>query len=66
MFDFTILTEYFVLVVFAACLVVGYCLKHGSFFEWINNNNIPVILSVFSGLYVEKNCIKLKGELLWE
>lgn len=50
MFDFTILTEYFVLVVFAACLVAGYCLKHGSFFEWINNSDIPVILAVFGAL----------------
>ena len=59
--DFAILTEYFELVVLVACLVVGYCLKHGSFFEWINNNDIPVILAVFgaalnlfvSGLSIE-------------
>jgi hypothetical protein len=48
--DFTILTEHFVLVVMVACLVVGYCIKHGSFFEWIPNNDIPVILAVFGAL----------------
>ena len=48
--DFTILTEHFVLVVLVACLVVGYCIKHGSFFEWIPNNDIPVILAVFGAI----------------
>lgn len=48
--DFAILTEYFELVVLAACLVVGYCVKHGSFFEFINNNDIPVILAVFGAV----------------
>lgn len=48
--DFSILTEHFVLVVVVACLVVGYCIKHGSFFEWIPNDDIPVILAVFGGL----------------
>lgn len=50
MMDFAILTEYFVLVVMAACLVVGYCIKHGSFFKWIPNNDIPVVLSAFGAL----------------
>lgn len=48
--DFTILTEYFELVVLVACLVVGYCLKHASFMKWIPNNDIPVILAVFGAL----------------
>ncbi len=48
--DFNVLAEYFVLVVVVACLVVGYCIKHGSFFEWIDNNDIPVILCVFGAL----------------
>jgi hypothetical protein len=48
--DFSVLTEYFVLVVVLACLCVGYCIKHGSFFEWIPNNDIPVILAVFGAL----------------
>lgn len=61
MMDFTALTEYFVLVVVLACLVVGYIIKHASFLKWIPNNDIPVILAVFgaalnlivSGLSVE-------------
>ena len=44
--DFTILTEYFVLVVLVACLVVGYIIKHATFFKWIPNDDIPVILAV--------------------
>lgn len=48
--DFSIITEHFVLVVILACLVIGYAIKHASFFKWINNNDIPVILAVFGGL----------------
>lgn len=44
--DFTILTEHFVLVVLVACLVVGYIIKHATFFKWIPNDDIPVILAV--------------------
>lgn len=44
--DFTILTEHFVLVVVAACLVIGYVVKHASFFKWIPNDDIPVVLAV--------------------
>lgn len=44
--DFTTLTEYFVLVVLVACLVVGYIIKHATFFKWIPNDDIPVILAV--------------------
>lgn len=59
--DLNILTEYFVLVVMVACLVVGYIIKHATFFKWINNSDIPVILaavgaiinSIVSGLSVE-------------
>lgn len=59
--DFTTLTEYFVLVVMVACLVVGYIIKHATFLHWIKNDDIPVILavigaalnSVVSGLSVE-------------
>lgn len=59
--DLSILTEHFVLVVVVACLVVGYIIKHATFFKWINNRDIPVILagigvivnSIVSGLSVE-------------
>ena len=59
--DFTFLTEYFVVVVLVACLVVGYIIKHATFLKCINNDDIPVILSVFgaclnlavSGLSIE-------------
>lgn len=48
--DFTILSEYFVLVVMLACLVVGYIIKHASFLKWIPNNDIPVILAVVGAI----------------
>ena len=44
--DFTILTEHFVLVVLVACLIIGYIIKHATFFKWIPNDDIPVILAV--------------------
>ena len=59
--DFTVLTENFVVVVVVACLVVGYIIKHATFFKWIKNDDIPMILAligavlnaVVSGLSVE-------------
>ena len=48
--DFTILTEHFVLVVLVACLVIGYIIKHATFFKWIPNDDIPVILAVFGAV----------------
>ena len=44
--DFTFLNEYFVAVVMVACLVVGYIIKHATFFKWPSNDNIPVVLAV--------------------
>lgn len=57
--DFTQLTQYFVLVVMIACLVVGYIIKTS--FDKIPNKYIPTILAVVgavlnavvSGLSVE-------------
>lgn len=48
--DFTILTEYFVLVVVVACLIIGYIIKHATFLKWVNNNDIPVILAVVGAI----------------
>lgn len=45
--DFAFLNDYFVAVVMVACLVVGYIIKHATFFKWLNNDNIPVVLAVF-------------------
>lgn len=42
--DFTQLTNYFVLVVMVACLVVGYIVKTS--FDMISNKYIPTILAV--------------------
>lgn len=44
--DLTILSEYIVFVVMVACLVVGYIIKHATFFKWVNNKDIPAILAV--------------------
>ena len=42
--DFTHLTQYFVLVVMVACLVVGYIIKTS--FDKVPNKYIPTILAV--------------------
>ena len=44
MVDFTQLTQYFVLVVVVACLVVGYIIKTS--FDFVSNKYIPTILAV--------------------
>lgn len=57
--DFTTLTQYFVLVVVVACLVVGYIIKTS--LDFIPNKYIPTILAllgavlnpIVSGLSVE-------------
>lgn len=48
--DFAFLNEYFVAVVMVACLVIGYIIKHATFFKWLNNDNIPVVLAVFGAV----------------
>lgn len=48
--DFSVLTEYFVLVVMVACLVVGYIIKHATFLKWIPNHDIPVVLAVVGAI----------------
>jgi len=46
--DFTTLSEYFVLVVVVACLVVGYIIKTA--FDFIPNKYIPTILAVLGAV----------------
>lgn len=46
--DFSILADYFVLVVVVACLVVGYIIK--SSLDFIPNKYIPTILAVFGAV----------------
>lgn len=48
--DFSELTQYFVVVVMVACLVIGYIIKHASFMKWLPNNDIPVILAVVGAI----------------
>ena len=48
--DFSSLTEYFVLVVVVACLVVGYIIKHATFLKWIPNDDIPVVLAILGAI----------------
>lgn len=46
--DFTVLAEYFVVVVVVACLVVGYLIKTS--FDFIQNKYIPTILAVLGAV----------------
>ena len=48
--DLSVLTEYFVVVVLVACLVMGYIIKHATFLKWIPNDDIPVILAVIGAI----------------
>ena len=48
--DFTVLAEFFVLVVLLACLILGYIIKHASFMQWVPNNDIPVVLAIFGAV----------------
>ena len=50
MVDFTTLTNYFVLVVVVACLIVGYVIKHATFLKKIPNDDIPCILAIFGAV----------------
>lgn len=44
--DFSALTDYFVIVVMVACLVIGYIIKHATLFKKLPNDDIPVILAI--------------------
>lgn len=44
--DLSVLNDYMVFVVMLGCLCVGYVLKHSTWFKFIDNKNIPAILSV--------------------
>jgi prepilin signal peptidase PulO-like enzyme (type II secretory pathway) len=46
--DFTMLTEYFVVVVVVACLILGYIIKTS--LNFIPNKYIPTILAVFGAI----------------
>lgn len=58
--DFSVLTEYFVLVVLIACLIVGYIIKTS--FDKIPNKYIPTILACLGAiLNVIKSGISLES-----
>ena len=46
--DFSALTEYFVVVVVVACLIVGYLIKKS--FDFIPNKYIPTILAILGAV----------------
>lgn len=52
MSDFTVITDYFVVVVMVACLILGYIIK--SSLDFIPNKYIPTILAVVGAIL---NCI---------
>lgn len=44
--DLSFMEEHYVPVVLAACLVVGYCIKHIKWLDAVSNEYIPSILAV--------------------
>lgn len=55
-----ILLDHFVVVVFVACLIVGYIVKHASFLKWIPNNDIPIVLAIVGAVL---NCIVVNFDI---
>jgi len=46
----SLLTDHFVVVIFAASLIVGYIIKNTTIFKKVPNDDIPAILAVFGGI----------------
>lgn len=44
------ITEYYMPLVLAACLIVGYCIKHISWLDKISNEYIPTIMAVLGAV----------------
>lgn len=44
--NLTFITEHYIPVVLAACLVVGYCIKHIKWLEAVSDEYIPSILAI--------------------
>lgn len=44
--NLTFITEHYIPVVLAACLVVGYCIKHINWLEAVSDEYIPSILAI--------------------
>lgn len=48
--DLNFLTEYYMPVVAAACLIVGYCVKHIAWLEKVSNQYIPAVLAALGAV----------------
>lgn len=48
--DIGFLQDYYIPVVLAACLIVGYCIKHITWLEKVSNEYIPTILAVLGAV----------------
>ncbi len=48
--DLNFLTEYYMPVVAAACLIVGYCVKHITWLEKVSNQYIPAVLAALGAV----------------
>lgn len=44
------LEGYYIPVVVAACLVIGYCVKHTPVLKWLDNHLIPGLLAVIGAI----------------
>lgn len=48
--DLSFLMEYYIPVVVAACLIIGYCMKHVVWLDKISNQYIPTILAILGAV----------------
>ena len=44
------LEGYYIPVVVASCLVIGYCVKHTPILRWVDNHLIPCLLAVIGAV----------------
>lgn len=44
--DMTNLSNYFIVIVVLACLIIGYCIKKITWLEKVSNQYIPTILAI--------------------
>jgi len=54
--DLSFIVDYYMPVILATCLIVGYCIKHISWLDRISNEYIPTILVILgAGLACASN-----------
>lgn len=59
--DLGFIAEMYVPVVLAACLVIGYCIKHIRWLDKVGNEYIPTVLAIIGAIL---SCVASQGASL--